>query len=333
VSTPDVLLAVEGLSVQFATEHGWTTVVEDVSFEVRRHDALGIVGESGSGKSVTAMSILRLLPTPPARFTSGRILLDGVDLLRASEPALNRIRGNEIAMIFQEPLTSLNPAFTVGEQVAEVVRRHRHVSRREAWARAVEMLDKVGIPSAARRADDYPHSFSGGMRQRAMIAAALACDPKLLIADEPTTALDVTVQALVLDLLSELRAELDMALILITHDLGVIADVCERALVMYAGQIVEESPIVPLFDAPSHPYTEGLLRSIPTIGAEKGALWSIPGVVPPPWAMPGGCRFHPRCDYAAAPGCTTRPIPLAGDGVRRTRCARSGELALQGVEP
>ena len=325
------VLSIQNLKVDFVTENGWATVVDDVSLDVMPNEALGIVGESGSGKSVTMMSTLRLLPTPPARIAGGRILFGGEDLLRIPESRLNKIRGNDIAMIFQEPLTSLNPAFTVGDQVAEVVRQHRNVSRSDAWRRAIEMLDKVGIPSAAQRANDYPHSFSGGMRQRAMIAAALACDPKVLIADEPTTALDVTVQALVLDLLSELRQEFGMALILITHDLGVIADVCDRALVMYGGQIVEEAPIVPLFDRPRHPYTEGLLRSMPAVGAEAGNLWSIPGVVPPPWAMPRGCRFHPRCPYAEAGRCTEGAVPLTSDDSRTTRCVRRDELELAGA--
>jgi len=325
------LLSIRNLVVEFVTEHGWVTVVDNVSIDVHGNEALGIVGESGSGKSVTMMSMLRLLPMPPARIPTGSILFEGNDLLRLSERALNRVRGNDIAMIFQEPLTSLNPAFTVGDQVAEVIRQHRRISRREAWQNAVAILDRVGIPSAAKRANDYPHSFSGGMRQRAMIAAALACDPKVLIADEPTTALDVTVQALVLDLLNELRRERHMALILITHDLGVIADVCERAIVMYAGQIVEEAPILPLFDEPAHPYTEGLLRSMPAVGAEAGKLWSIPGVVPAPWAMPRGCRFHPRCPHAEEGRCTSEPIPLADAEGRRTRCVRAGELILEGA--
>ena len=327
------LLSIRNLQVDFATEHGWVTVVDDVSIDVRPNEALGIVGESGSGKSVTMMSALRLVPMPPARIPKGSILFEGRNLLEISEGALNRVRGNDIAMIFQEPLTSLNPAFTIGDQVAEVIRQHRRISRREAWRQAVSMLDRVGIPSAARRASDYPHSFSGGMRQRAMIAAALACDPKVLIADEPTTALDVTVQALVLDLLNELRRERDMALILITHDLGVIADVCDRAIVMYAGQIVEEAPILPLFDQPAHPYTEGLLRSMPAVGAEAGKLWSIEGVVPAPWAMPRGCRFHPRCPYAVEGRCTAEPVPLVGPERRQTRCVRAVELALKGAPP
>lgn len=325
------ILSVKNLTVEFITEHGWVKVVEDVSFDVFPGDALGIVGESGSGKSVTAMAILGLLPTPPGRIAQGSITFNGKELLGLSPRALNVIRGNDISMVFQEPLTSLNPAYTVGDQIAETVRRHRRVSRKEAWARAVEMLDLVGIPSAKRRAVEYPHSFSGGMRQRVMIAAALACDPKVLIADEPTTALDVTVQALVLDLLNDLRREFDMALMLITHDLGVIAEVCDRTLVMYAGQIVEESPIERLFDRPQHPYTEALLKSIPSVGATDGILWSIPGVVPSPWAMPAGCRFHTRCSYTESPRCTSEPIELDPMGDGRVRCIRSSELDLKGT--
>ncbi len=325
------ILSVKNLTVEFITEHGWVKVVEDVSFNVFPGDALGIVGESGSGKSVTAMAILGLLPTPPGRIAQGSVTFNGKELLGLSSRALNRIRGNDISMVFQEPLTSLNPAYTVGDQIAETVRRHRKVTRKEAWGRAVEMLDLVGIPSAQRRAVEYPHSFSGGMRQRVMIAAALACDPHVLIADEPTTALDVTVQALVLDLLNDLRREFNMALMLITHDLGVIAEVCDRTLVMYSGQVVEESSISRLFDRPQHPYTEALLKSIPSVGATDGILWSIPGVVPSPWAMPEGCRFHPRCSYSEPPGCTSGSINLEARSDGRVRCIRSSELDLKGT--
>ena len=330
---PSPLLAVDGLSVDFATEHGWATVVDDVSFSIAADEAVGLVGESGSGKSVTAMSILRLIPTPPGRITRGSIHFAGQDLLALPERAIRDIRGRDIAMIFQEPMTSLNPVFTIGDQIAETVRRHRGGSRQAAWQRAIEVLDLVGIPSADRRVHDYPHQFSGGMAQRAMIAMALSCRPRLLIADEPTTALDVTIQAMVLELLRDLQAELEMSVLLVTHDLGVVADFCDRVLVMYAGQLVETAPAMPLFDQPLHPYTEGLLASMPQTDVldERGELWSIPGVVPAPWAMPGGCRFHPRCAYVEIGRCTTKPLGMAeGDG-HGTRCVRARELELRGA--
>lgn len=328
----DALLDVRDLSVQFAAEEGWLTVVDGVSFEVGVNERIGIVGESGSGKSVTAMSLLGLIPTPPGRIAAGSALFDGQDLLRMRNRELDRIRGNDISIIFQEPSACLNPAFTVGDQIAEVVRRHKRWPRRRAWARAVEMLDRVGIPSAARRANDYPHQFSGGMAQRVLIAMALACEPRLLIADEPTTALDVTVQSRILEVLRELQDESGMSVLLVTHDLGVVADFCERVLVMYAGQLVEEAVAAPLFEMPRHPYTEGLLRSMPQ-SEEKGSsrLWAIPGTVPAPWAMPTGCRFNPRCPYTDEHRCVAAPIELRQLDDRRSRCVRVDELDLRGT--
>ena len=329
------LLEVRGLTVEFATGHGWARVVNDMSFTMYPESSIGLVGESGSGKSVTALSILGLIPSPPGRIVSGEINFDGRNLLDVSSRHMRSIRGDEIGMVFQEPMTSLNPAFTVGEQIAEVVRLHREVKRSEAWERAVEVLDLVGIPSSRSRAKDYPHQFSGGMAQRVMIAMALACNPRLLIADEPTTALDVTIQAHVLELLLDLQEHFQMAVLLVTHDFGIVADFCDDALVMYAGQLVEEGSTQELFDRPLHPYTEGLLASMPQSGNEtdEGLMWSIPGVVPLPLSMPNGCRFHPRCPYTVDPDCTTRTIELTtwGDGSRRVRCCRATSLELQGT--
>lgn len=292
------LLAVENLRTYFETDAGLARAVDGVSFSVYNGEVLGIVGESGSGKSVTSLSIMRLVPQPPGRIMPGsRILFRGRDLLGLSEAEMRRVRGNDIAMIFQEPMTSLNPVYPVGDQIAEAIRHHRGVGKREARARAVELLRQVGIPDAERRAADYPHQLSGGMRQRVMIAMAISCEPDLLIADEPTTALDVTIQAQILDLLAELRERLGMAMILITHDLGVVAQVCDRVVVMYAGQVVEEASVDDLFREPRHPYTEGLLKAIPRLGKPVERLAVIPGTVPSPTAWPVSCRFHPRCPY------------------------------------
>ena len=330
----DPLLSIQDLRLQFATERGWVTVVEGVSFAVGRGETVGLVGESGSGKTVTGLSVMRLIPSPPGRVVGGSIHFEGEDLLTVSQSRMRDLRGDDIAMVFQEPMTSLNPAFTVGDQIAETVRRHRGWSRKKCWARAVEVLDLVGIPNAAGQAQSYPHQFSGGMRQRAMIAMAVCCDPKLIIADEPTTALDVTIQAQVLDLLLQMRAELGTAVLLITHDLGVVAEVCDRVVVMYAGQVVETADVDPLYDEPRHPYTEGLLKAMPQLGERTGQLASIPGVTPEPWAMPAGCRFNPRCPYCVE-DCTkgeSGQIPLLTVGERRaSRCIRTDELTLQGA--
>jgi len=292
------LLEVRGLRTHFRVDGREVAAVDGVSFGVDAGRTLGIVGESGCGKSVTSLSIMGLVPRPPGRIAGGEILFDGVDLLKEPESALRELRGNRISMIFQEPMTSLNPAFTVGEQIVEVLARHRPLTRAEAKARAIEMLRQVRIPSPERRFDEYPHRLSGGMRQRVMIAMALACGPKLLIADEPTTALDVTIQAQILDLMRTLRRETGTAIILITHDLGVIAEVADDVAVMYAGRIVERAPVAALFAEPQHPYTIGLLGSIPRLHVEHERLAVIDGQVPSPETPIPGCRFHPRCPFA-----------------------------------
>ena len=287
------LLSVRGLTTTF----GSAAVVEDMGFDLGEGEVLGIVGESGSGKSMTALSLMRLVP-PPGRISAGRVTFEGQHLLSLPERAMRAIRGARISMIFQEPMSSLNPVFTIGDQIMETLRFHADLPRAEARKRAIELLKLVEIPSAERRVDDYPHQLSGGMRQRVMIAIALACRPKILIADEPTTALDATIQAQILDLLRGLRSEFGMAVLLITHDLGVVADFADRVLVMYAGRVVETAPAARLFAEPLHPYAEGLLASIPRLEGAIDRLNAIPGVVPPSHAMPPGCRFAPRCRYA-----------------------------------
>jgi len=291
------ILTVKDLRTHFFTEEGVVRAVDGVTFSVRSGGTLGIVGESGCGKTVTALSILRLIPDPPGRIVGGSITFGERELLGLSEEEMRTLRGRAISMIFQEPMTSLNPVFTVGDQVAEGIRHHQRVSRREAWDRAVEMLKRVKVPDPARRAREYPHQLSGGLRQRVMIAMALALGPRLLIADEPTTALDVTIQAQILELLLSLQEEMRMAVILITHDLGVIAEVADRVLVMYAGRVVEEGAATDLFEEPLHPYTQGLLGSLPTLegGKRLRRLQAIPGLVPNLLALPTGCKFAPRC--------------------------------------
>jgi oligopeptide/dipeptide ABC transporter ATP-binding protein len=295
------LLDVKNLRTSFFTREGELKAVDGISFSLEAGRALGIVGESGCGKSVTALSIMGLLPKPPARIVDGSVEFQGRDLTTLSERKLEDVRGREIAMIFQDPMTSLNPTLKIKTQITEVLDRHFGYSKDEAKRRAVELLEEVQIPNAAERLDDYPHRFSGGMRQRVMIAIALACNPKVLIADEPTTALDVTVQAEILDLLEDLRRDHEMGLILITHDMGVVAEVADEVAVMYAGQIVEQAATIELFDHPEHPYTEALLGALPQIEGENvrsGRLLSIPGRPPDLIAPPQGCRFAPRCPYA-----------------------------------
>lgn len=325
------LLDIDGLTVDFLTDQGWATVVRDVSLSVAPGETVGLVGESGSGKTITSLSVMRLVPDPPGRITGGSIRFDGRDLLTLPERTLRQVRGNDIAMVFQESMTSLNPAFTIGDQIAEAVRRHLGLGRRAALDRAVEVLDLVGIPAPRDRVDHYPHEFSGGMRQRAAIAMALACEPRLLIADEPTTALDVTVQAQVLELLRSLQQRLGMAMLFITHNLGVVADVCDRVSVMYAGQVVEVADVVDLFEAPAHPYTEGLLRSMPQLGVRGEPLATIPGNPPLPWAMPEGCRFHPRCPYATDACRSGAPALTERGGGHFSRCLRLAEIELTGA--
>jgi peptide/nickel transport system ATP-binding protein/oligopeptide transport system ATP-binding protein len=293
------LLEVNDLRTHFFTREGVVRAVDGVSFAVEKGRTLGIVGESGCGKSVTALSIMGLIPKPPAKIVSGEVLFEGRDLTQLSERRLEDVRGREIAMIFQDPMTSLNPTLTIGTQITETIRRHYDVSQAQANKKAIELMEEVRIPRASERLKDYPHRFSGGMRQRVMIAIALSCDPKLLIADEPTTALDVTVQAQILELMKELRERLGMAIMLITHDLGVVAEMVDEVVVMYAGRIVERGPVADVFSSPQHPYTESLLDSIPLLGMRYSTpLKAIRGVVPSPLEWPAGCRFAPRCDYA-----------------------------------
>jgi oligopeptide/dipeptide ABC transporter ATP-binding protein len=296
VSTRKPILKIRDLSVSFATENGPAKVIEDVSFSVEHGRALGLVGESGCGKSVTAMSIIRLLPTPPSRVESGRIFFNGDDMLELNDADMRSIRGNRIGMIFQEPMTSLNPTFSIGFQIGEVLRIHRGLGRNQARDRCVELLEMVGIGSPASRLDQYPHQLSGGLRQRVMIAMAIACRPGLLIADEPTTALDVTIQAQILDLLVKLQKDLDMSILMITHDLGVVAEFCDHVVVMYAGKIVEKAPVEQIFSHPRHPYTHGLMTSIPQIGYKRTYLPTIPGMVPGIGQRPAGCYFADRCE-------------------------------------
>ena len=306
------LLEIRGLKTHFKTDDGWLHAVDGVDIGIDRGETVCVVGESGCGKSVTAMSVLKLLPMPPGRIVAGQILWQGRDLVSLSDEAMQRVRMKEIAIVFQEPMTSLNPVYSVGEQIAEGLRLHEGLSPAAALERAVQMLKLVRIPTPERRVHDYPHQFSGGMRQRVMIAMALSCKPQLLIADEPTTALDVTIQAQILDLLAELKSELGMAIMLITHAMGVVAEVAQRVVVMYAGQVVEEAGVKELFAHPRHPYTQGLIRSIPRIdmaALHKHRLETIPGVVPKLIAPAPGCRFAPRCKFAS-PACTQATPPL-----------------------
>ncbi len=316
------LLEIEELTTEFRTEHGVVRAVDQVSFAIGRGATLGVVGESGCGKSVTALSVMGLIADPPGRIAGGKITYAGQDLLTLSEKQMRAIRGNKISMVFQEPMTSLNPVFTVGEQVAEAIRLHQGKSRKQALAKAVEMFTLVGIPAPAERVRNYPHQMSGGMRQRVMIAMALACRPDLLIADEPTTALDVTIQAQILDLLRKLQAELEMSIMLITHDLGVIAETCEEVVVMYAGRVVEQAPTDVLFASPGHHYTAGLLRSVPSHGGDgvrPDRLREIPGVVPALTDLPDGCKFHDRCPAATA-RCREAEPALVARGQSLIRC-------------
>jgi oligopeptide/dipeptide ABC transporter ATP-binding protein len=313
------LLRVENLRTWFRSGRGTIRAVDGVDFELDAGKTLGIVGESGSGKSVTALSIMGLIDPPGEVREGSRILFEGRDLVPLDDRELESIRGNEISMIFQEPMTSLNPVYPIGEQIAEAVRIHRGAGRREALDRAREMLELVGIPEAGRRLKDYPHQLSGGMRQRVMIGIALACDPKLIIADEPTTALDVTIQAQILELMIGLRERLGMSILLITHDLGVVAEMCDEVVVMYAGRVVERGPVADVFTSPQHPYTEALLQSIPMLGmTQTEPLRVIRGTVPSPLDWPEGCRFSPRCDYAFE-ACEEQP-PLFTVGAQQSAC-------------
>ncbi len=294
----EVLLNVKNMKTYFYTDEGVVKAVDGLTYALHRGETLGIVGESGCGKSVHALSIMRLIPQPPGKIVEGQIVFEGNDLLHLSDEKMRRIRGNRIAMIFQEPMTSLNPVLTIGEQIAEAVMLHQSRSKKDAWERAIEMLEKVKIPLARERVRDYPHQFSGGMRQRVMIAMALSCNPSILIADEPTTALDVTIQAQILDLMRDLQAEFNMAIILITHNLGVVAEMCENVVVMYAGRPVEHASVGATFRDPKHPYTWGLLHSIPKLYERKERLIPIEGQPPSLIDLPPGCTFAPRCPFA-----------------------------------
>jgi peptide/nickel transport system ATP-binding protein len=329
--TDDVILDVKNLKTVFFTNSGLFKAVDDVSFNVRRGETLAIVGESGCGKSVSALSIMRLVPDPPGKIVGGSVTLEGKDLLALDEEQMRGIRGNRMSMIFQEPMTSLNPVMRIGDQITEAVRLHQNKTAKEAWARAVEMLRLVRIPEPERRAREYPHQLSGGMRQRAMIAMALACRPVLLIADEPTTALDVTIQAQILALIVDLQKELGTGLILITHDLGVVAQTAQRVIVMYAGKKVEEASVDDLFADPRHPYTRGLMASMPAVislGAKTDVrLTEIPGMVPSLTNLPDGCAFAPRCPLAIE-RCRQEYPPLQDfGGHHRAACWRAAELA------
>jgi peptide/nickel transport system ATP-binding protein len=296
VSQP--VLEIKNLQTHFFTDRGQIPAVDGVTISVRKGEVLGIVGESGCGKSVTSLSVMRLVPNPPGKIVGGSIKFKGEDLVTSSEKRMRQIRGNEIAMIFQEPMTSLNPVYTIGNQIAEAIRLHTKADKKEARQRAIDMLKKVGIARAESIVDEYPHQLSGGMRQRVMIAMAMACNPELLIADEPTTALDVTIQAQILDLMRQLNEESGTAIMLITHDLGVVAEMCHRVVVMYAGNVVEEGDVRTILKEPKHPYTIGLLHSIPKLEETKERLYSIPGNVPLPGSLTVGCRFAPRCEHA-----------------------------------
>jgi oligopeptide transport system ATP-binding protein len=331
----DEVLSVRNLSIGFRTPGGILPAVQDVSFSVRRGETLALVGESGSGKSITSLGILRLTPPAPFCRVRGEVILrtpDGRahDLLALPEPEMRSLRGDAMAMVFQEPMTSLNPVHTIGEQIGEAVRFHRGLGKRAALGRAAELLELVGIPDPHRRLSNYPHQLSGGMRQRAMIAMALSCEPSLLIADEPTTALDVTIQAQILELLQELQQKTRMAVIFITHNLGVVAEIADRVMVMYAGRVVEQAPVVPLFKAPRMPYTQGLLRSVPRLdwaGRRGEKLAAIPGNVPDALAPPSGCAFAPRCEHHRPGLCDAAVPPLEASGADHdVRCVRWSEL-------
>ncbi|HZF86033.1 MAG TPA: ABC transporter ATP-binding protein [Burkholderiaceae bacterium] len=340
MATPQTLLTVDDVRVEFNTRRGRAMVLNGVSFEARAGETLCIVGESGCGKSMTALTVLGLVPQPPGRVSGGRVLFGDEDLLRASPERLRAVRGNRISMIFQEPMTSLNPVFTVGEQIAESLRLHAGLDRRAAHARAVEMLRQVGIPAPERRVDEYPHQLSGGMRQRVMIAMALACRPDILIADEPTTALDVTVQAQIFDLLRELQAERGTAIVLITHDMGAVAEMADRVIVMYAGRVIEQGTTDEVLGSPQHPYTQGLIACLPELGSsqhgERRELAEIAGVVPSLWELGSGCAFRERCPSAHARCAQDVPpmfdAPLPGQPGHAAACWLLAEAAVAKAE-
>ena len=327
------LLEIRNLRTSFKTEDGRVQAVDDVSLTIHPGEVVGLVGESGCGKTVTSLSILQLLQMPPASIDGGEILFEGRDLLRLSREQLRKVRGNDIAMIFQEPMTSLNPVFTIGNQLMESIQLHQGLTGKALRERAIEMLQLVGIPRPDEVLTEYPHRFSGGMRQRAMIAMALSCNPKLLIADEPTTALDVTIQAQILDLMQDLKDRIQTAVLFITHDLSVIAEMTDRVLVMYAGKVVEEADVETLFHDPQHPYTQGLIESRPAIDTEQERLRFIPGNVPNPLYMPGGCPFHPRCPHAMAVCAGRMPPERTLRGGHSVRCWLHEELNGEEAQP
>lgn len=324
-----VVLQVKDLETTFFTDDGEVVAVESISFSMNEGEVLAIVGESGCGKSVTSLSIMGLVPSPPGKITNGEIILNGDDLTKFNDKQMRKVRGKEIAMIFQEPMTSLNPLFTIGNQLIEAILIHNKSWRRkQAVERAIEIMKLVGLPRAEQLMKDYPHQLSGGMRQRVMIAMALVCEPKILIADEPTTALDVTIQAQILKLIKELNERLKTAVLLITHDLGVVAETCERVIVMYAGQIVEEAPVAEIFNNPKHPYTQGLIQSVPDMRFKKETLYSIPGNVPKPGSIKEGCRFAPRCPFVHE-RCTRETPPLYKvSEVQQSRCFLLSEKGM-----
>lgn len=325
----DKLLDVKGLKTYFDTDEGTVKAVDGVSFHIDKGETLAVVGESGSGKSVTSLSTMRLIPTPPGRIAAGEILFNGEDLVKKSERDMRKIRGNDISMIFQEPMTSLNPVYTVGDQIAEAIVLHQGKTNRQAMKMAAEMLELVGIPEPDKRVRNYPHQMSGGMRQRVMIAMALSCGPQLLIADEPTTALDVTIQAQILELMKKLQREIGMSILFITHDLGVVAEIADRVVVMYAGRAVEEGDVIPIFTKPKMPYTMGLLNSVPRVdraAVHQERLEAIPGNVPNPLYLPEGCAFHPRCKYAIDKCQEAIPPLVDSEEGHMVRCIRWEEI-------
>ena len=323
----DTILEIKDLTVHYVTEEETVEAVNDLSLSVKRGKSLGLVGETGAGKTTTALSILRLVPDPPGRIIKGTVEINGKDVYQASAAELEQIRGNEVAMIFQDPMTVLNPVFTVGEQIAECVEIHEHCSRADAWNRALEMLEMVGIK--ADRANDYPHQFSGGMKQRVVIAIALTCNPHLLIADEPTTALDVTIQAQVLELMKDLKEKTGTAMIMITHDLGIVAETCDEVAVMYAGRIIEHGTLEDVFRDTRHPYTEGLFNSLPNIHDRKAQLKPIRGLMPDPSNLPKGCSFAERCEYACERCFEERPVPMKHSETHTVACLRYEEDGFQ----
>ena len=326
------LVDIRNLKTYFYTEDGVVPAVDGVNLYIKRGETLGVVGESGCGKSVTSLSIMQLVSKPSGKIVEGEILFEGEDLVKKSEAEMRKIRGNDISMIFQEPMTSLNPVYTIGDQIAEAIMLHQGLNHKDATDKAIEMLRLVGIPLPERRVKEYPHQLSGGMRQRVMIAMALSCNPKLLVADEPTTALDVTIQAQILELMKKLKKELGMAIMLITHDLGVVAEMCERVVVMYGGKVVEEGDAVSIFKSPLHPYTEGLLKSVPRMDEDVEKLHVIEGVVPNPLHLPAGCRFHPRCPVAVDKCREAQPtLEKVAEG-RYVACFLATERMAKGVK-